>query len=424
MKNFIRIGVTCLLALWVGLGTSEAFATGYYLGELDAAAVGRSLAVTAKLEEPSTIFFNPAGMAYLKGFNASLGGTVVYPEFDYSDPVTGGGSCGALREAVIAPHLYATYTFGEVAALGVGFNNPFGLSLKWPEGFQHEDQIAAIKLQMPTIYIGGAYRPIPELAVGATLRIVAASLEMLQRIQLPSKEFDTLEYGFNHLGASAVGVGASVGIALRPIEKLHIGIAYNSRIKFNFKNGDNHFGLPEGTDDTSDFHDQGGLVTMTTPDIISFGVGYDVLDNLYLEFDFNYTLWSVFKDLTVLFDNDPKNTLTEEGAAEKNWKNTPTFRLGALYRPLSYLAVRLGGGYDQTPVPDETMSPDLPDASRVFVAAGLGYLYEPLGLKLNVAYQFVYFLDRTVPGGDKGKPPPATYSSMAHLILFTAGFHY
>lgn len=423
MKKFNRIGVACLLALCTGLAASEASATGYYLGEMDAPATGRSLAVTAKLEEPSTIFFNPAGMAYLKGFNASLGGTVVYPEFDYSDPVGGGGKCGALREAVIAPHLYATYTFGEVAALGVGFNNPFGLSLKWPEGFQHEDQIAAIKLQMPTIYIGGAYRPIPELAVGATLRIVPAALEMLQRFRLVS-DGGTMEYGYAHLGASAVGVGASVGITLRPIEKLHIGISYISRIKFNFKNGDAAFGVPEGTSDTSDFHDQGGTVTMTTPDIISFGVGYDVLDNLYLEFDFNYTLWSVFKDLNVLFDNDPKSTLTDQAAQEKNWKNTPTFRLGALYRPLSYLAVRLGGGYDQTPVPDETMGPELPDASRVFVSAGLGYLYEPLGLKLDVAYEFVYFLERTVPGAADGSPPPGQYSSMAHLILFTAGFHY
>ncbi|NOZ01213.1 MAG: hypothetical protein GXP54_04910 [Deltaproteobacteria bacterium] len=423
MKNITMIFVACLLVLVGTLAGHRAWATGYYLGELDAPAVGRSLAVTAKLEEPSTIFFNPAGMAFLKGFNVSLGGTVVYPLFNYTDTVSGGGTSHAKRDAVIAPHLYATYTFGEKAALGVGFNNPFGLSLKWPQGFQHEDQIAAIKLQMPTIYIGGAYRPIPQLSIGATLRVVVASLEMMQRFRLVN-DAGRMDYGFAHLGASATGVGASIGVMLRPIPKLHVGISYLSRVKFDFKNGDGHFGLPDGTSDTSDFHDQGGTTAMTTPDIFSIGVAYDVLDNLLLEFDFNYTLWSVFEELSMVFDNDPKNTLTDKATERKNWKNTPTFRLSALYRPFSYLAVRLGGGYDETPVPDETMGPELPDASRVFVSAGLGYKYEPLGLKLDVAYEFVYFLKRTVPGGADGSPPPGRYDAMAHLIVFTAGFQY
>jgi len=405
------------------LHSPGAGATGFYLGELDGPANGRGLAVTAKLEEPSTIFYNPGGMAFLEGFNASIGGTVIYPLFNYSDPETGGGSYGALREAVVAPHLYATYTFGDDAALGVGFNNPFGMSLKWPKGFQHEDQIAAIKLQMPTIYIGGAYRPIPELSIGATLRVVPASLEMMQRFRVVN-DSGKMDYGFAHIGASAVGIGASIGITLRPIERLHVGISYLSRIKFDFKNGSAHFGLPDGTSDTSDFHDQGGTTQMTTPDIISLGVGYDVLDNLYFEFDFNYTLWSVFKNLNVFFDNDPKGTLTDKAAEAKNWKNTPTFRLSGLYRPLSYLAVRIGGGYDVSPVPDETMGPELPDSSRIFADVGLGYMYEPLGLKLDIAYTFVYFVKRTVPGGDDGSPPPAHYEATAHLFAFTAGFHY
>lgn len=424
MKTGInRLCISCLLALSTAVAAPDARAAGFYLGEMDAASVGRSLAVTAKLEEPSTLFFNPAGMAYLKGFNVSIGGVVVYPEFDYSDPQSGGGTFGAKREAIIIPHLYATYTFGETAALGVGLNNCFGLSLKWPEGFQHEDQIAAIKLEMPTIYIGGAYRPIPELSIGATLRVVIASLEMMQRFRLVNDSGE-MDYGFAHLGASAIGIGASVGIMLRPIERLHVGISYLSRIKFNFKNGEGHFGLPEGTSDTSDFHDQGGATNITTPDVISIGVGYDVLDNLLLEFDFNYTLWSVFKELNVAFDNDPKGTLTAQAAEPKNWKNTPTFRLSALYKPLSYLSVRIGGGYDESPVPAETMGPELPDASRIFAAAGLGYNYEPLGLKLDVAYEFVYFLKRTVPGAADGSPPPAHYEAMAHIIAFTAGFHY
>lgn len=409
------------LAVLVVASAPGARATGYFFGEMDAVANGRALAVAARLEEPSTVFYNPAGLAFLKGFNLAVGGLAVLPSFGYSDPEGRRPSEKAVFEVTMIPHLYASYTFGESAAVGFGFNAPFGLSLKWPVGFAGEGVSAGVDMKMPTIHVGGAFRPIPQVSVGATLRVVPATLEMLQRFQTVSDAGD-LVYGFAYLGANAVGVGGSFGITARPIERLHLGFSYMSRMKFTFK-GSGAFYPGDGVSDTSVFHDQGGQAEMVTPDILSFGVGYQFLENLYFEFDFNYTLWSVYKELKVAFDNDPSGVLTSQGVQKKDWKDTPTFRLCGEYRPIPAVAVRLGGGYDVSPAPDSTLGPELPDANRIFVNLGGGYLYAPLGLKIDVAYTLVLFRPRTVTSSS-GNPFPATYKTTAHLLGFTAGVHF
>ena len=126
------------------------------------------------------------------------------------------------------------------------------------------------------------------------------------------------------------------------------------------------------------------------------------------------------KNLNIRFDNDPTGVLNAKGKQPKNWKNTPTFRLGVQYKPIEPVTVRLGGGYDFTPAPDATVGPELPDSSRTFVALGVGYEYAPLGLRLDVAYTLAIFRTRTVTAAD-GNSFPATYKNMAHLIGFTVG---
>lgn len=421
MKMHASLLSAMAIALLVLPVSPVARASGYYIGEMDAVANGRALAVVARLEEPSTVFYNPAGLAFLKGFHMAVGGLAVMPTFAYSDPEKRRPSHKAIFEVTMVPHLYSSYTFGESAAVGFGFNAPFGLSLKWPVGFAGEGQSAGVDMKMPTLHLGGAFRPIPQVSVGATLRVVPATLEMLQRFQTVN-DAGELVYGFAHLGANAVGVGGAFGVTARPIERLHLGFSYMSRVKFSFK-GSAAFFPGQGVSDTSVFHDQGGQADLITPDILSFGVGYQFLDNLYFEFDFNYTLWSVYKELRIAFDNDPSGALSAKGVQKKDWKDTPTFRLSGEFRPIPAVAVRVGGGYDVSPVPDSTLGPELPDANRIFLNLGGGYKYDPLGLKIDVAYTLVLFRPRTVTSAS-GNPFPASYKTTAHLLGFTAGVRF
>ena len=398
------------------------FATGYYIGEHDAVANGRGLAVTARLEEPSVLFYNPAGLSYLQGFNLSIGGTIIIPRFSYSDPEGRKPSTDAKKDNIFAPHVYFTYTTkNQKWGFGLGFNSPFGLAVKWPVGFALEDRTAAIDLKMPTLHLAASFKPIEQLSIGVSLRVVPASVELLQRFKLVNDQGDMV-YGYGDLGASAVGVGGAFGIMARPIKNLHLGFSYISRIKFNF-DGDGSYYPGDGVSDTRTFHDQKGSTSLTSPDIFSFGIGYEPIKNLYFEFDFNYTLWSVYKDLQIDFSNDPTGVLTQKGKQKKDWKDTPTYRLACEYKPITQVALRLAGGYDVTPTPDSTLGPELPDSNRIFLAFGAGYKDKKTGLKIDAAYTLVLFRDRTVTASD-GNPSPATYKGTAHLVGITAGVQF
>lgn len=417
MRNLVLFIITITVPF-------EAAGAGFYIGEHDAVAQGRGLAVTAMLDDASSVFFNPAGLGFLDGLNLRLGGLLILPTFKYADPAGTRQAATADESPILAPNLYASYTFDRTWAVGLGFNSPFGLSLQWPRGFAGESLTSGTDLKAPNVYIAGAYRPIERLSIGATLRIVPATVEMLRMFRVGS-DAGTLMYGWAHMGASAIGVGASFGLQARPVDRLYIGFSYLSRVKLDFDNGSVHFDYEfpgEEVRDASIFHDQGGSTSITLPDIVSFGVGYDLLSEpehrLYAEFDINYTLWSTYNELKVNFDNDPSGMLSK--AIPKNFEDVPCYRLGLEYRYKDFLVAKVAGVYDVSPVPDKTLGPELPDANRIVGYLGFGYRYRPLNLMLDVAYTFVYFEKRKVTEA-MGNPFPAEYQSYGHMIGFSIG---
>lgn len=417
MRNRITFAIAALAALGVLARAPEAAASGFYLGEQDSVASARGLAVTAKLMEPSTLFFNPAGIAFLEGLNVSAGVTAVIPVFKYSDPAGIRKPADSKSAIIWDPHLYATYSFGKKAAIGVGFNAPFGLALEWPKGWAGQEQIQRIDLKVPTVYVGAAARPIPRLSIGVTLRIMPASVELQRGFALIDSSGNPAEGGIK-LSASAIGFGAGLGIMARPLDWLHIGFSYLSQANFQFDNGEGKFTLPAGFDNTL-FHDQKGTTKITTPDNLAFGIGFDVHPDVNLELDYNLTLWQTYDELKINFNNDPSGQLSK--ASKKNWKNTSCVRLGLEYKWKDTFKLRFGLVWDQSPAPDATLGPELPDSDRVVWTLGLGYEYHPLGIKVDAYYMMTNFLKRTVKA-DVNPAFPATYTGMAHLVGLTLGY--
>jgi long-chain fatty acid transport protein len=60
-----------------------------------------------------------------------------------------------------------------------------------------------------------------------------------------------------------------------------------------------------------------------------------------------------------------------------NWHDTIFASLGLEYLLDESWKVRGGAGYDQSPIPDATRNPRIPDADRVWLAAGAAYQLTP-----------------------------------------------
>src|SRR6478735_9535957 len=60
-------------------------------------------------------------------------------------------------------------------------------------------------------------------------------------------------------------------------------------------------------------------------------------------------------------------------SAGRMYKNTLSARLGAHYQATDKFAIMLGSAYDPSPVRDDLVSPDLPDANRIVLTGGVSY---------------------------------------------------
>ena len=433
-------------------GASHALAAGIELEEQSAVAQGRVLAVRALLNDPSTVFYNSAGLAYLDGFSFALGDTMAFPSFNYSDPSGPGGHADAQNTNTVVPppHAYAAYgmSLGGNSRLGVGLgvNVPFGLTLIWPEDFAGRHLVQESALMCPEITLGAAYSPVKQVSIGAAFVASPASVYLKrylgQNFGLVGDDGQPIDDAFVEMAGAGWGFGFAAGIQARPVERLFLGFAYRSGISIEME-GDAHFELP-GLSDKSGFPDQKVETKFELPDKLAFGIGYQILNAWYMEFDLDYAFWSVFDTIPLEFPEDTTGKLSQE--LPQHWESGFTFRLGNEVTVSRALTLRGGMGYDQNPIPDDYLSPMLPDAGRIFGAVGAGYALD-MGLRLDMAYELTYFRERTVEGqpctaeapctdsaGNEipefndagarnwaGNPFPANYRGMAQLLSVTLG---
>jgi long-chain fatty acid transport protein len=447
MKRILILTIVLAFAL-----PGTLLASGIELQEQDAESQARALAVRARLANPATLFYNPAGLAFLDGFAIAAGDTLVFPSFNYSDPNGVNPRATTVNPLVPPPHAYASFATeihpGGRLGAGIGINYPFGLTMEWEEDFAGRNLIAESQLMIPQIMAGISYAPVKTFSFGASLVVSPASVYMRRYLGpefgLVADDGSPIEDAQVELGGSGLGIGFTVGLQARPTDNLFLGLVYRAGMALDMT-GDTHFQLP-GLSDKSGFPDQSVETAFQLPDTIAFGIGTQ-FGAWYGEFDIDYTLWSAFEEIPLVFPDDQTGSLTQ--AIPEYWKDTWTFRFGNTFTLSKNLVLRAGIGFDQNPARDEHLTPMLPDSDRIFTAIGAGYRFD-FGLRFDASYMLTYFLERTVNGhlctqadpecfdeqGEfapynddgslafAGNPFPARYENVAHLLSLTLGMEF
>jgi len=448
MKKTI-IAATLLILIAI---PSTLLASGIELQEQDARAQARALAVRAMLDNPSVLFYNPAGLSYLDGFAMSAGDTMVFPSFNFSDPNGVNPKASTINSLVPPPHAYVSFgteihSGGRLGA-GIGVNFPFGMTIEWGDDFAGRNLITKSELTIPEITAAISYSPMPALSVGAALVVSPAHVYISKflgpKFGLIADDGTAIEDAKVEMAGDGVGFGFNAGIQARPTDWLFLGLVYRSGMSLNL-DGEAHFELP-GLSDRSGFRDQPVEAAFELPHIFAGGIGFKY-GLWYVEADVDYTVWSVFKEIPLTLPEDMTGQLSQK--IPEFWENGWTFRLGNQLTLDDSLTISFGGGYDQNPATDEYLSPMLPDSDRMFASVGAGYDFD-FGLTLDVSYMFTYFTERTVNGhactandpecldanGEVikyteegtlnwvGNPFPAHYESFAQLVAVTVGMKF
>src|SRR5437870_11899941 len=121
MTRSTRALAVSLAALSV-LGPVPAPAAGFAIFRQGARGMGFAGAFTAQASDPSAIFHNAAGLAFLRGRQAYAGGSLIAPRatFRGADPFPGSAVTERADMGVLVPPTaYYTQAFSERLALGV-----------------------------------------------------------------------------------------------------------------------------------------------------------------------------------------------------------------------------------------------------------------------------------------------------------------
>jgi long-chain fatty acid transport protein len=383
--------------LLAALVSAPALAGGFAVSDQDAMASGRSSTGIGVSGTASAIHFNPAGLGDVKGLAMMAGATVLLPSASAADPSTG-ASTSTLSGAKVPPHVYAAWGTGRFT-VGAGFNAPFGGGLSWPTDWSGNTELTEMQLQVLAGHLGGAWRINDQWSLGANVSVYGTSVQLTRAIDFVDTQGQAL------LGGSGVGFGGQAGVGVAPTDRVRLGlmgrlpaaVALSGRASF--------------TDVPSSFQgtlpDQAITTKLVLPAKVALGGDFQ-LPWFRLLADVEYTFWSSFQSFSIDFE-EPQ---TPDVSQPRDWQNAPTFRLGA-EREFGKWMVRLGALLDLAASPTDTLSPSLPDSTRVGGTAGVGYSFGDV--RADLAYQFVAFLPRTSTGGAF----PATYNASAHVFALS-----
>lgn len=427
MRKFL----TLALSVVVILGLSPfAQGAGFLIYEHGAAAMAMGGAFVGLANDTSAIFHNPAGIAWLKGTQISVGTTLIRPDASLSLPNWPDPTYQTVEQEAqwfYPSTFYLTYELTDKIVGGFGFFTPYGLGTEWPEDYPLK--YISVSNDMKTFVFNPtvAYKVTDNLSIGVGVSYIYSTLdfELVQLLEVIPGVF-TLDVPVT-LDATGNGWGFNAG-ALYKGENYSLGFNWRSGFKIKY-DGDLELDLSQVP--LSPVASLAGTAAteFSFPHIFGLGLALNLTENLIITADIHYVLWSSFDEFVVEVDVPGIEAIYPPGlddkVVEENWEDSFTVRGGLQYEFSGGFTLRAGAAYDQTPQPVESMDPILPDANRIALTAGFGY--KTSSFFLDVAYQAELFSDRTSPNRDIYLMGPVnlgqgTYSTTAHLFAMSLGF--
>lgn len=416
-----------LLATGACALSASALASGYNFGSQSVSAQGSAHANGAEAADPSTIYYNPAGMSRLDGTQVSIGATAVIPDSSYRDSgsttvrgnATGGGNGGSFApNYVIAPNFYLTHQVDSRIHVGLGVFVPYGAELDY--GNSWAGRYALEKIRLSTINFNPSMSfkldEHQSLGFGVSAQYMKATLQKAVDVKdalylagLTGLSSTVTGDGQAIFNADGWGYGFNLGYLYELNEHTRFGLAYRSQIRHKLTGGAewqyNNVGNSTAAMVAASQHSNSAAsVDVVTPQSASANFYHELTDRLALMGNVTWTGHAALDAINIHLDGTSRGDMV----INQQWKNSWLFAMGANYKYSDRLLLRSGVAYDQSPVPDDTQRhPGLPDSERYWISLGANYKLDKQS-SLDFAYSYVIFKDSNIDYSDSCSPQLAS----------------
>jgi long-chain fatty acid transport protein len=397
-KMMLRTVPALLFVAFSGTASAAAF----QIWEQNASGLSTAYAGSAAVaDNASTIFFNPAGLTQLSGFQFSAGVTGIGANYEFRD----GGSTGALIGSGnggnaggwhAVPNFYVSGQLTKDLSLGFGVSSPFGLATEYDSNWV--GRVQAIKSEIKTVNYNPsiAYRINDTVSLGLGLNYQTIDAEMTS----------STPFGLYRVKGDDKTWGWNAGALFTLSPAMRVGISYRSTMDYTL-DGTRSVGASSAS----------AKADIKLPDTFILSVWQQVSDRWEAMGDLSYTRWSTLDKLVVRYGNGLSDT------ENFNYDNSWRIAWGAAYKATDTLKTKFGIAFDRTPVRDDSRSARVPDNNRVWFSLGGQWDGGKLG-KVDLGYTYLYVKDPGIQQSKLGTVLRGQYDDSAHIVglQYSVGF--
>lgn len=366
-----------LLGLLLGLpilGYSQSFQVNLQ-GQKQTAMAGAGTGVA--LDE-AAVFFNPGAVSFLKKNGVQAGISPLYLKTAFRE---NGSNITEYNKDKLATPVMGYAVFGNPEGrlrFGLGIYTPFGGAMHWNEDWTGKYTITSLDLQAIYIQPTISLKITDNIGIGGGLVYSMGKVDLRRAVPLT---LNNGQSGTAKLEGDTHDFGWNAGIYVKTVSGVSIGVTHRSQVTARVKDGDATFNVPEAL--------IAGFPTKFTaelplPATSSIGLGFYPSEKTTIALDANWVHWNKYKELAFVYNN---NQRVENTRSPRNYHDAAALRLGIQNQTTERLALRAGVGYAFTPVSKGYVTPEVPDANRVLLSAGIGYKASE---HFNIDFSFLY----------------------------------
>ena len=405
-RKAVTKGSACcrVVFLLLIISASPSGAVGIRLPNQDPEGIARGNAFAATADNPSAIYYNPAGITQLQGQQLRAGLYLISANTEFSSP---GGDAETDAEFQPVPQLYYTLSLQEKLPLtfGLGIYAPYGLSVDWGENNPFRTAAQSGKLLYASINPVVAWRvnSCLSLAIGPTFNYSEADLKQGLTPFNPQDHFK--------FEGNAFGVGFNAGLLWQPHPQWSFGVNYRSATELDYDG-------TSRTTPTSPFPYYPETSTETSldfPQFIAAGISYRPNEKWNFEIDVDWTDWDVVN--TIFFRGTPLGDIP----FVFNYESSFMYEFGATRQLANGYFISFGYIYSENSIPDRDFNPIVPDSDLHLGSIGFGHHGQRWDWALG--YHFAYNGGREI-SNNTNPSVDGTYKTFNNAVNISATFKF